>query len=590
MKKRGFGLSGKMLCMALIPLIVTLVVSVFAVSFVSGVVTENLAENMLTSNIYLMDQILSSQSQSNSDDDSGKDSNFLDIMTAAKEKTGGVDYALLMNGEPLITTADVTFEISQDVQETIDSEGAVFVADDTTSGEECYIYYCTVGGDQESDTESTEETDSEDSAQTIMLRGSISHATVMGLYKSYIVMTMLALVVLIVISSIIVILLSRKVVKAIGRTVRNLDKIADGELKYELSENMTERVDEVGMIARSIHHLIGKFGHSVSTIHDSTETMNAFTNQFKGNFAKIDAQIGTVNQAVSEIANAATSQAGETEKISTKIGEMGGAIDEASGSLQELVNSTEQMRSQNEKMNEILDELSRINARTEESIDAVYEQTSATNKSAEEIRNVVDLITNLASQTNLLSLNASIEAARAGEQGKGFAVVADEVRNLAEQSAESASKISEIVEELIGKANVSVRTMESVRGEIGSQNEKFNETRVTFGMLGDEISKVAEEIDSISVQINHINESKEIVLISLDGLTAIAESNAATTEETAASMVELGDIVNDCNIATEDLVHLAGDIDDNVNVFKVDFETAWHGEEVDEEPRVESES
>ena len=228
------------------------------------------------------------------------------------------------------------------------------------------------------------------------------------------------------------------------------------------------------------------------------------------------------------------------------------------------------MRKQNQLMSDILDELSEISARTEKSIANVYEQTADTNRSAEEIHHVVDMISEIAGQTNLLSLNASIEAARAGEQGKGFAVVADEVRNLAEQSADSAQKIGQIVDQLIQKSNISVKTMEEVRKEIGNQNEKLAVTRDTFSALEKEIQSVSGEIDNVQSQVSALSETKTIVMDGLDGLSAIAEENAASTEETAASMVELEQIVGECSEATGKLVDMAGDMETNVKLFRFD--------------------
>ena len=111
------------------------------------------------------------------------------------------------------------------------------------------------------------------------------------------------------------------------------------------------------------------------------------------------------------------------------------------------------------------------------------------------IGNAVDMITDIAGQTNLLSLNASIEAARAGEYGKGFAVVADQIRQLADQSANTAKEIGEIVAELIENSNTSVETMGVVRQEMTGQYEKLNTTKDIFEQLNEEVNNVVTAIE-----------------------------------------------------------------------------------------------
>lgn len=103
------------------------------------------------------------------------------------------------------------------------------------------------------------------------------------------------------------------------------------------------------------------------------------------------------------------------------------------------------------------------------------------------IRAAVDLITSIAEETNLLSLNASIEAARAGEQGRGFAVVAGQIQKLAEQSNESAGSIADIIGELLKDSENSVHIMEEVQEIMNEQQEKLQATRRQFMEVGDGI-------------------------------------------------------------------------------------------------------
>jgi methyl-accepting chemotaxis protein len=359
----------------------------------------------------------------------------------------------------------------------------------------------------------------------------------------------------------------RRITKAITSAVDNLDTVADGDLNVKLDDRLLNRGDEVGNIARSVQTLVSNLSDTIKQINKTTAALGTFSGEFKENFQNIDTSIGDVNSAVEDIANGATSQATETQSVSAQMDGMGEAIGEASEGMDRLLESTNDMKSKNDLMGKTLQQLMEISEQTKVSIDEVHEQTNVTNSSVTEIRNVVDIISDIANQTNLLSLNASIEAARAGEQGKGFAVVADEVRNLAEQSADSAQKISAIVEELISQSNVSVETMNSVLDEIDRQNEKLATTQQVFKELGEGIEVVADEITKSSDQITQLNAVKTQVVDALSSLAAIAEENAASTEETSATMIQLETILNDCNQATNQLVVLADDLQQNISKF-----------------------
>ena len=358
-----------------------------------------------------------------------------------------------------------------------------------------------------------------------------------------------------------------RIVKHLDGVVNNLGTLSKGVLNLEMKQNLVERKDEVGDIARAIQRLVESLRDIITNITTTTQSLQGFSEEFSASFDHIAESINNVNIAVDEIANGSSSQAAETMSASQKVTQMGNALDQTAANVETLGSSSEKMRQYNKTAAQNLDELSAISETTKSSVLLVQNQTNQTNDSAQEIREATELITDIANQTNLLSLNASIEAARAGENGRGFAVVADEIRNLSEQSRESAEHIVEIVNTLIANSNTSVSTMNEVAENIRTQNAKIEETGEMFRSLNAEISEVSEAIEKIRKQTEALDVQKTEVLDIVDGLAAIAEQNAAGTQETSASMAEFHEIIDSCHEATEELTKLAQNLADHTEQF-----------------------
>lgn len=358
-----------------------------------------------------------------------------------------------------------------------------------------------------------------------------------------------------------------RIVKHLDGAVENLGTLSNGMLNLEMKKDLVVRKDEVGDIARAIQRLIESMRDIITNITTSSQALQGFSEEFAASFDHIAESINNVNIAVDEIANGSSSQAAETMSASQKVTQMGTALDETTANVETLGSSSVKMREYNKTAAKNLDELSAISETTKSSVLLVQNQTNQTNDSAQEIREATELITDIANQTNLLSLNASIEAARAGENGRGFAVVADEIRNLSEQSRESAEHIVEIVNTLIANSNTSVTTMNEVAENIRTQNNKIEETGEMFRSLNKEIAEVTEAIEKIRKQTEALDVQKKEVLDIVDGLAAIAEQNAAGTEETSASMAEFHEIIDSCHEATSELTKLAQDLAEHTERF-----------------------
>lgn len=561
-KKKTLGLIFKILGVAMIPLLLTIIIASLDIKNIATRVSTKLSKHELNTAVYSIENLLDYMGTgdfSYSDGDLYKGSTNITANSQLLDKFSDnteLDATIIVGRKRILSSIKEksgnrvqNTEIDNKIYDKVLKTGEYFVTQVNIEGESYEGYYKLI--------------DDSTSGQEVIVFAGIKSEVAKSAYIVRMRSSIIFLIVIALISAICVSAILLGIVKAIEIAVHNLDKVAEGELNFAVSEKILKRNDEIGTIGQAIHSLIQSIASTISNILHSATELDEFSGKFKDNFTSINNSISNVNIAIEEIANGATNQANETQNVNTQITDMGNAIDATTANIDTLNSSTETMKDHNRQVNNTLDELIKISDRTKESIDEVHKQTNITNQSASEIGEAVNIITDIASQTNLLSLNASIEAARAGEYGRGFAVVADEIRQLADQSSESAEKISQIVAELVRNSNTSVDTMDTVLTDITDQFDKLNTTRKVFDKLNAEIKNVANAVESITDQVDSINTVKNEVLGSVESLAAIAQENAASTEETSAAMFELGQIVNDCNESTQQLVTLSNEMTDN---------------------------
>ena len=192
-------------------------------------------------------------------------------------------------------------------------------------------------------------------------------------------------------------------------------------------------------------------------------------------------------QSVDAITTGAISQAENTRNASENITYMGNLIIETGSEATALNESADNMMMASDKTNTTIEELKNISEEVGKSVDIIAKLTEQTNESAKTIREAASFISEIAGQTNLLSLNASIEAARAGEAGRGFAVVADEIQKLAEQSNDASGSIDQIVNTLIANAGQVVEAMQQMQSVISRQNQYIVSTEKSVSDVMEEI-------------------------------------------------------------------------------------------------------
>ena len=359
-------------------------------------------------------------------------------------------------------------------------------------------------------------------------------------------------------------------VKPILRITQSVRKLADMDFTPDEQQGkMNARKDETGVMSRAISVLRDALADVAAEIKAQSEVLKDASQTLNESAHETANTVGQVERAVNEIADGAGSQAEETQKATENVIIMGNMVEATTQEVRELHNNANVMKDSSEEATKTLEELNAINEKTRESIDVIYEQTNTTNESANKIKEATTLITEIAEETNLLSLNASIEAARAGEQGRGFAVVAAQIQKLAEQSNESARQIEAIIDSLITDSEKAVETMEEVKGIIKEQSEKVMKTSEIFTEVKTRIDASIVSVSNIMDKTEQMDAARVNVVDIVQNLTAIAEENAASTEETSASVTEVGSIVDNISDNADRLNEIAGSLDERMDIFKI---------------------
>ena len=360
-----------------------------------------------------------------------------------------------------------------------------------------------------------------------------------------------------------------KLGNSIDRIIATLDRAGSGDLTAELGKIDLERKDEIGVLAEHANMVIGQLKDVIGQVGNTSDVIEESTARLDKMAEQTSTASEDVARSMGDMANGATAQASETQAVSDAIGRIGEGIEETSNAVAKLIVNADQMKAAGQEGVDSVGELKTISEKVKAQIAIIYEQTNTTNESAQEIHKATELISSIASETNLLALNASIEAARAGESGRGFAVVAEQIKNLAEQSNQSAKTIEGIINNLLADTEQAVKTMNTVDAIIGFQADKVEMTKRVFDKVNNGLIVTMEGVESIARSTKTLDEAKGRVIMSVESLSAIAEENAASTQETAASAEELTATIGEIKNATSRLNQVADNLTTQTNRFQI---------------------
>jgi methyl-accepting chemotaxis protein len=335
------------------------------------------------------------------------------------------------------------------------------------------------------------------------------------------------------------ILILRSITKPLRETVDTIVNIAS-------TKNLTLRLDnkskdEIGEMVGAIDHMLDNIQKSIIVVNSRVALMND--------------EVLSVNQAVENVAAGSQSQISATSSIAASIEEMGVGIDSISNhasNTRELALST----------GSVSDEGSLIIENTTNEMNVMVETVSRTSsvvqtlgEESRQISTVVQVIKEIADQTNLLALNAAIEAARAGEQGRGFAVVADEVRKLAERTTSSLDDITHMVTKIQSSTNNAVDEMAKVTHQVEQGQKLTHEAGEKMIIVKEHANQVSSAIDEISHALQKQGVASHNIAKNVENIVQMTDENNRSASEASKGAIRFSE--------------LSGEVEDTLNQFRV---------------------
>jgi len=390
--------------------------------------------------------------------------------------------------------------------------------------------------------------------------------TVLGSSRQAVTIVVIIGIIMAIIVAIIAVVAGRLIMLPIYSVCESLTHLADGQFQ-KVDLTFGEK-GEFGVMVKSVNTVVDRLSSIVANIKasaagvaDSSEELSDMANQ-------ISQTAEDVANAVQEIASGATQQADEIQSASENVGRIGDAVGDVQTSTGSLSSLANKMKEASEISSNSLASLQDSSTEMTAKIDEISKTIAATQDAVTSINDKVEGIASIATQTNLLSLNASIEAARAGEAGKGFAVVAEEIGKLADDSKTMADEIRKEMDILLEQSQAAVQAADDVKQGNQDQQTALGETlNAVNGMLGD-ISSTVGGVQLISEGADTCETSKNAVVDTMCALSAISEENAASSEETGASMQELSATVTTLAGSASSLRDIAEQLNQDMEFFK----------------------
>ncbi len=360
--------------------------------------------------------------------------------------------------------------------------------------------------------------------------------------------------------------IARMIVNPIKKLQALMKQAGDGDLTVQGDYRSK---DEIGQLNGSFNDMTSTLRTILQQVTNTSELVAASSEELTANSEETTKATEMIAHTMEEMANGSTQQIQSVEETVVIVKEVSTGVTQIASNARQVEitanKASEKAVLGNEAIGQAISQMKSIN----NTVNGLSGVVRGLGEKSNEIGQIIESITNIASQTNLLALNAAIEAARAGEQGRGFAVVADEVRKLAEESAKSAQQIASLISSIQGQTHEAVQSMDQATEEVDTGITVVNKAGESFQQIQQSVSQVANEIQEVSVAIEQISKSTDQIVSNVDVIAEVSETVSAGTQNVSAASEEQLASMEEIASSSSALSQMAEDLQVMINKFKV---------------------
>lgn len=350
---------------------------------------------------------------------------------------------------------------------------------------------------------------------------------------------LLIILISIILSVVVIYHIANKIVVLLNRNMGLLGTMSNGNLDIVVETVILERKDEIGELGRSIESLKEKLGQIIHDISEKSDNVFNQSNILKDITEAVYQIMKELDDAAQNISQSCNHQTEDSVQTSQNVLEMGKMIEHNNAEVTKINETSNYIMNLSEETIRYFDDLNEMMNHVSEAMYFLSEQTGLTSNSVVQISSAVEIITSIATQTNLLSLNASIEASRAGELGNGFAVVAEEIQKLSQQSKTAAENIQDIVTDLNKHSSHAMKRMEETKAAVEKQTEDIAKTNQKVRDVNDGVGEMVSGMKEIMKEFQKLEEIRISTIEIVQNSASASEENLASIEEIMAGIAKV---------------------------------------------------